>query len=120
MEDQVRGTWGLMMTCLHGGAGGLRKQTRAEGHVTGTRAEAREALHRHVLAFDPARPAMPVRRVVYEEGEGYLVIIEGQTMTYQYAFKLCRVVLDTNPDAAPPAAPPQYAPPPPAAPPYGG
>ncbi|QNS07821.1 hypothetical protein [Streptomyces xanthii] len=120
MEDQVRGTWGLMMSCQHANPTGLYKQTRAEGHVTGTRAEAREALHRHVLAFDPARPAMPVRRVIYEDGEGYLVIIQGRTQTYQYEFKLCRVVLDSQPNAAPPAAPPMFSPPPPAAPPSAG
>ncbi|MZD09806.1 hypothetical protein GTW43_32695 [Streptomyces sp. SID5785] len=100
--------------------GGLYLATRSQGHVTGTRTQARDALYRHVLAFAPPRPSIPVRRTVYEDGDGYLVIIEGRMQTYEYAFRLCRVVTDTEPGAAPPAAPPVYAPPPPAAPPLGG
>jgi hypothetical protein len=103
----------MMLTCLAASVGGgLYLATRSQGHVNGTRAEAHDALYRHVLAFDPPRPAMPVRRTVYEDGEGYLLIIEGRTQTYEYAFKLSRVMFDSAPATAPPPAP--------AAPPFTG
>ncbi|MEV3856439.1 hypothetical protein AB0J38_19195 [Streptomyces sp. NPDC050095] len=118
-DDTTRFTWGLMMSCLGGGLGGVRMTTRPVGHVTGTRAEAREALHRHVLGFEPRHPLNLERRTVYESGEGYLVIAEGLTQTFEYEFKLARVVHDTRPAA--PVVPPQpLAPPPPVGPPALG
>jgi hypothetical protein len=110
-DDSTRATWGLMLVCLGGGLGGVRMVTRPVGHVTGTRQEAREALHRHVLSFEPRHPANLMRRTVYEQGEGYLVLAEGFTQTFEYEFRLARVVHDTRPDM--PAVPP-----PPVAPPY--
>ncbi|WP_394428612.1 hypothetical protein [Streptomyces sp. SGAir0957] len=116
-DDATRGTWGLMMTCLGGGLGGVRMVTRPAGHVSGTRAEAHDALRRHVLAFAPRHPANLQRRTVYEHGDGYLVLAEGLTQTFEYEFHLARVVHDTRPDM--PVVPPQpVAPPPPAAPPH--
>ncbi|MEV1026366.1 hypothetical protein [Streptomyces sp. NPDC050264] len=117
-DDSTRMTWGLMMAALGGGLGGVRMVTRAVGHVSGTRREAREALHRHVLAFEPKHPLNLQRRTVYEHGDdGYLVIAEGMTQTFEYEFTLARVVHDTRPDM--PVVPPQpMAPPPPVAPPY--
>ncbi|WP_338702828.1 hypothetical protein V2W30_36195 [Streptomyces sp. Q6] len=105
-QDESRATWGLMMSCLHGGVGGPHWGTRAAGHVSGTRREARDALHRHVLAFEPRKPLNLVRRTVYEEGEGYLVIAEGMTQTFEYRFTLSRVVHDTAQQPAVPAVPP--------------
>ncbi|MET9494769.1 hypothetical protein [Streptomyces sp. NPDC006552] len=116
-DDATRGTWGLMLTCLGGGLGGVRMVTRPVGHVTGTRQEARDALYRHVLSFELKHPANPQRRTVYEQDEGYLLIAVGLTQTFEYAFHLARVVHDSRPDL--PLAPPQpTAPPPPVAPPY--
>ncbi|WP_164300181.1 hypothetical protein [Streptomyces sp. SID14478] len=115
-DDTARGTWGLMLSCLGGGVGGVRMTTRPVGHVTGTRREAGDALLRHVSSFEPRHPLNLVRRTVYEQGDGYLVIAEGMTQTFEYAFRLARVVHDTRPDL--PMAPPQpAAPPPPVAPP---
>ncbi|MFI6873755.1 hypothetical protein ACIBL6_09975 [Streptomyces sp. NPDC050400] len=112
-DEGTRATWGLMMSHLQGGLGGVRWATRSVGHVIGTRQEAAQALHRHVLAFEPKHPLNVVRRTVYEDGDGYLVIAEGLTQTFEYGFRLSRVVHDTRPDAPPqPAAPPPpFAPP---------
>ena len=116
-DDAARADWGLMMSCLGGGLGGVRMVTRPVGHVSGTRSEAADALYRHVLAFEPRHPLNLVRRTVYEDGDGFLVIAEGMTQTFEYEFKLARVVHDTRPAA--PVVPPQpFAPPPPVAPPY--
>ncbi|MGO4461555.1 hypothetical protein AB4039_30310 [Streptomyces sp. M-16] len=91
-------TWGLILERNIGEHRGLTWSVGVLGHVEGTGEEALAALRERVDAFDPGLFRKVVRRVVYREGDGFLVVVEPRFgLPHHYRFKAVEVVSDSAP-----------------------
>ncbi|WP_443065844.1 hypothetical protein [Streptomyces sp. NBC_00503] len=70
------------------------------GHVEGTREDALAALRARAQTYEPAHPYNVKRRVLYQERDGFLLVLDGVWQTYH-----CRLtVAEELSDSAPPPA----------------
>lgn len=98
-------TWGLILERNLGERQGPTWSVGVMAHVEGTQEEALAALRERVDAFDPGLFRKVTRRVVYREGDGFLVVVETRFgWPHHYRFKAVEVVSDSAPPP-PPAKP---------------
>ncbi|WP_371677803.1 hypothetical protein [Streptomyces sp. NBC_01276] len=102
-------TWGLLLERNIGERQGLTWSVGVMEHVEGTREEALALLRERVDGFDPGLFQAVRRRVVYREGDGFLVIVEVRFGWHRhYRFRAVEVVSDSAPpppDPEPPSPP---------------
>ncbi|MEU8497766.1 hypothetical protein [Streptomyces lavendulae] len=91
-------TWGLLLERNIGEHRGMTWSVGVMGHVEGTREEALAALRERVDGFDPGLFRTVRRRVVYREGDGFLVVVEVRFgWPRHYRFQAVEVVSDSAP-----------------------
>jgi hypothetical protein len=71
------------------------------GHIRGTRREALEALRERALRYEPRHPANPQRRLVYRDGDNFLLLLEGFNGHYRYRFRVAELLWDSAPRPEP-------------------
>ncbi|MBT2453604.1 hypothetical protein [Streptomyces sp. ISL-86] len=112
--------WGLLVEQNLGyGHGGRTWSAGVLGHVDGTRDEALAELRRRAERFEPLHPAKPKRRVLYRDGDGFLLVLDGMWEAFHCRFTVAEQLYDSAaPKPAPEPAPePELPPPPPPLPP---
>ncbi|MET9888020.1 hypothetical protein ABZZ20_33795 [Streptomyces sp. NPDC006430] len=95
--------WGLLVE-QNLGAGGTHHRmwsVGVVGHVEGTREEAMAELRRRAETFEPMRPRTVRRRVVYQTGDGFLVVLDGAWQVFHYRFSVAEQVYDSAPPPEP-------------------
>lgn len=101
-------TWGLVLERNIGERQGLTWSVGVMAHVEGTREEDLAALRERVDGFDPGLFRTIKRRVVYREGDGFLVVVETRFgLPHHYRFKAVEVVSDSAPPPPPPPPEPE-------------
>ncbi|MFJ3082615.1 hypothetical protein ACIPJG_23100 [Streptomyces halstedii] len=70
-------------------------------HVDGTRQEALDVLRARAERFQPFHPANPERRFLYQEAEGFLLVVKGVWRTFHCRFRVAEQVYDSDPPEAP-------------------
>ncbi|MEV3950805.1 hypothetical protein ACIOYT_03010 [Streptomyces halstedii] len=70
-------------------------------HVDGTRQEALDVLRARAERFQPFHPANPERRFLYQEAEGFLLVVKGVWRTFHCRFRVAEQVYDSDPPETP-------------------
>ncbi|QKV92193.1 hypothetical protein HUT19_10910 [Streptomyces sp. NA02950] len=91
--------WGLLMEDYLQimGPGARNHSITALGHVRGTREEALEALCERALHYQPRHPVNPYRKLVYRDGDVFLMVLEAATGNYCYRFRVAELLWDSAP-----------------------
>ncbi|MCT2591268.1 hypothetical protein LHJ74_15365 [Streptomyces sp. N2-109] len=76
--------------------------SRVLGQVEGTREEAMTVLRAEALQFKPKHPKSVLRRRLFQDADGFLMLLEGATQDFHCRFTLSELVYDTD-------APPSHA-----------
>ncbi|MEU5611373.1 hypothetical protein ACI2L4_26420 [Streptomyces sparsogenes] len=66
-------------------------------HIRGTREEALEALRERALHYRPKHPANPTRRLVYRDGDTFLLILETFGDNFRFRFRVAELLWDSAP-----------------------
>ncbi|WP_137992902.1 hypothetical protein [Streptomyces vilmorinianum] len=89
--------WGLIVEQTVGFGNERRMWAPAViAHVTGTREEAMEVLRERARYFQPMHPAKDRRRVLYQDGDGFLLILDGVWQTFHCRFTVAELLYDSN------------------------
>ncbi|MFJ3922700.1 hypothetical protein [Streptomyces sp. NPDC090022] len=73
-------------------------QARVVGHVDGTREEALAELRRRAECFDPERPGRVVRRRLYRDRDGFLLVLESKwSAVFHFRFMVAEELYDSAP-----------------------
>ncbi|MFD6471608.1 hypothetical protein [Streptomyces goshikiensis] len=103
--------WGLLVEQNLGyGRTGRMWSAGVLGHVDGTREEAFAELRRRAEVFEPAHPANVKRRVLYQQGEGFLLVLDGMWDVFHCRFTVAEQLYDSAAPAPAPAPAPEPAP----------
>ncbi|WP_326696058.1 hypothetical protein OG909_01210 [Streptomyces sp. NBC_01754] len=76
-------------------------------HVDGTREEALDVLRARAERFEPFHPSNPGRRVLYQEAEGFLLVVKGVWRSFHCRFKVAEQLSDSHPPEPPADASPE-------------
>ncbi|MDJ0382563.1 hypothetical protein [Streptomyces sp. G-G2] len=89
--------WGLLVE-QNVGSGGQHRMWAVQvlGHVDGTRAEALAELRRQADTFRPQHPMKVRRRVLYQDGDGFLAVLDGSWQIFHCRFTLAEQLSDTG------------------------
>ncbi|WP_374195469.1 hypothetical protein [Streptomyces sp. ISL-87] len=88
--------WGLLVEQNLGyGHGGRTWSAGVLGHVDGTRDEALAELRRRAERFEPLHPAKPKRRVLYRDGDGFLLVLDGMWEAFHCRFTVAEQLYDS-------------------------
>lgn len=87
--------WGLIVE--EHGSGWNSRYWRPEvlDHLTGTREQAMHALRLRAQNHRPGQPAMARRRLLYQDTDGFLLVVQGATQTFHSRFTLATLLHDT-------------------------
>ncbi|AEN08214.1 MULTISPECIES: hypothetical protein [unclassified Streptomyces] len=105
--------WGLIVEQNMGYGKGQIWSVEVLGHVDGTRQEALDVLRARAERFEPHHPANPERRELYQEAEGFLLVVKGFWRTFHCRFRVAEQLYDSHPPEPPAAASPEPPPEPP-------
>ncbi|MCT2591269.1 hypothetical protein LHJ74_15370 [Streptomyces sp. N2-109] len=88
--------WGLLVE-ENEGFGGQRRvwSPTIIGHMDGTREEAMKALRGRAERYTPTHPSSPRRRLLYENTDGFLLVVEGATQDFHCRFTLATLLSDS-------------------------
>ncbi|WP_371619733.1 hypothetical protein [Streptomyces sp. NBC_00454] len=100
--------WGLIVE-QNTGVGRDRRMWSVEviGHVDGTREDALAALRARAERYEPEHPYNVERRALYQERDGFLLVLDGIWQVFHCRFTVAEELFDSAqpPPPAPEAAP---------------
>ncbi|MEO3753982.1 hypothetical protein [Streptomyces sp. B6B3] len=90
--------WALVVEQSIGVGQNMRWDAEVIVETDGSREEALQLLWHHVQGFSPRHPKYVQRRRIYRDGDGFLVINTGTSMSdFPCRFRLMELVSDTGP-----------------------
>ncbi|MES4903042.1 MULTISPECIES: hypothetical protein [unclassified Streptomyces] len=101
--DGVTTWWGLLVEDYLQivGPGARNHSVTPLAHIRGTREEALQALRERALRYEPRHPVNPYRKLVYRDGDVFLMVLEAATGNYCYRFRVAELLWDSAPRPEP-------------------
>ncbi|MEV4876734.1 hypothetical protein [Streptomyces cyaneofuscatus] len=101
--------WGLLVE-QNLGLGGQRRvwSSAVMERVDGTREEALEVLRQRAEVYEPVHPASPKRRRLYQERDGFVLVLDGAWQSFHCRFTVMEELYDSaapEPEPEPRTAP---------------
>ncbi|WP_199808050.1 hypothetical protein [Streptomyces sp. NRRL F-2580] len=87
--------WGLLVEQHMGSGEGREWSIKVLGHVDGTREEAVAALREHAEDYKPQHPYRPKRRVLYRDGDSFLLVLDGRWQVFHCRFTVAEQLSDS-------------------------